>query len=46
MRSSVEDAENAATPPDPSIHRSAVSDLTARCRESNARITSLEHDIR
>lgn len=46
LRYRVEEAEVAATPPDPSIHAADVINLQTSCRESTARITSLENDIR
>ena len=46
MQLEIKQAEAAATAPDPAVHGSAVEQLQADCRESRARITSLENEAR
>ena len=46
MQRDVDQAAAAASPPNPALHGAALNDLQASCRESRARITSLQAEIR
>mmetsp|Transcript_18112 Transcript_18112/g.54524 ORF Transcript_18112/g.54524 Transcript_18112/m.54524 type:complete len:195 (-) Transcript_18112:2458-3042(-) len=46
MQRVVEQAQAAATPPDPAVHATSVQQLQTECRESSVRVTSLENEAR
>lgn len=46
MQREVEQAQAAATPPDPAVHTTSVQQLQTECRESSVRVTSLENEAR
>jgi hypothetical protein len=46
MQGEVREAEAAAAPPDPALHKRQVADLEAACSNSLVRIAGLQNEIR
>ncbi len=46
MQREVEQADASAIPPKPVVHTSTVQQLQAECKESSARVTSLQNEAR